>query len=86
MQTQSIDSNKTIFQSRLTTLEHLLKSAQIHFDDNNNFLQRRIVADMLPLGIQIAFTCDRPRNFALWCDGKPMDNLNSEVTSLALAY
>ncbi len=86
MQSQNIDSIKTIFQSRLTTLEHLLKSAQTHFNGSESFLQKRIVADMLPLGTQIAFTCNQPRNFALWCDGKPMDNLDPKVISLAQAY
>lgn len=86
MQSQNIDSIKTIFQSRLTTLEHLLKSAQVHFSGSESFLQRRIVADMLPLGTQIAFTCNQPRNFALWCDGKPINNLDPEVISLSLAY
>ncbi|MEM7590169.1 MAG: DUF1993 domain-containing protein [Cyanobacteria bacterium P01_A01_bin.83] len=86
MQSQDIDSIKTIFQSRLTTLEHLLKLAQSHFNDDESFLQKQIVADMLPLGTQIAFTCNQPRNFALWCDGKPMDNLNPEVISLSQAY
>ena len=86
MQSQNIESTKTIFQSRLTTLEHLLKSAQTHFSGNESFLEQRIIADMLPLGTQIAFTCNQPRNFALWCDGKPMDNLDPEVTSLAQAY
>lgn len=86
MQSQNIDSIKTIFQSRLTTLEHLLKSAQAHFGGSESFLQERIAADMFPLGTQIAFTCNQPRNFALWCDGKPMDNLDPEVTSLAQAY
>ena len=83
---QNIDTIKTIFQSRLSTLEHILKLAQNHFDGSESFLQKRIVADMLPLGTQIAFTCNQPRNFALWCDGKPMDNLNPEVSSLAQAY
>ena len=41
---------------------------------------------MLPFGTQVAFTCNQPRNFALWCDGKPMDNLDPEVSSLAQAY
>ena len=86
MPSQNIESTKTIFQSRLTTLEHLLKSAQTHFSGNESFLEQRIIADMLPLGTQIAFTCNQPRNFALWCDGKPMDNLDPEVTSLAQAY
>ena len=41
---------------------------------------------MFPFGTQIVFTCNQPRNFALWCDGKPDDNLAPEVTSLAQAY
>ncbi|MEL6381954.1 MAG: DUF1993 domain-containing protein [Cyanobacteria bacterium J06626_18] len=85
MPSQNIDSIKAIFQVRLTTLEHLLKSAQTHFDGSESFLQERIAADMLPFGTQIAFTCNQPRNFALWCDSKPMDNLDPEVTSLAQA-
>ncbi|MEM1281744.1 MAG: DUF1993 domain-containing protein [Cyanobacteria bacterium P01_H01_bin.152] len=86
MPNQNIELIKTIFQSRLTTLEHLLKSAQTHTSGDESFLQKRIIADMLPFGTQVAFTCNQPRNFALWCDGKPMDNLNPEVISLAQAY
>ena len=85
MENQNIESIKTIFQSRLTTLEHLLKSAQTHFNGSESFLQKRIAPDMLPLGTQIAFTCNQPRNFALWCKGKPTDNLDPEVTSLVQA-
>ena len=51
-----------------------------------SFLQERIIADMFPFGTQVAFTCNQPRNFALWCDGKPMDNLDPEVQSLVQAY
>lgn len=86
MQSQTIDSIKTIFQSRLTTLEHLLTVAQTHFDRSESFLQKRIAADMLPFGTQIAFTCNQPRNFALWCNGKPADNLDPDITSLTQAY
>lgn len=86
MQSQNIGLIQTLFRSRLTTLEHLLKSAQTHFSDSESFLQKRITADMLPLGTQIAFTCNQPRNFALWCDSKPANNLDPEVTSLAQAY
>ncbi|MEO0521093.1 MAG: DUF1993 domain-containing protein [Cyanobacteria bacterium P01_A01_bin.116] len=86
MQSQNTESIKALFQSRLTTLEHLLKSAQTHFKGSELFLQKRIAADMLPFGTQIAFTCNQPRNFALWCDGKPMDNLDPDVISLAHAY
>lgn len=86
MQSQTINSIQTLFQSRLATLEHLLKTAQTHFCDDETFLQKRIIADMLPFGTQIAFTCNQPRNFALWCDGKPANNLDPEVTSLTQAY
>ena len=86
MQSQTIDSIRTLFQSRLATLEHLLKSAQTHFCDRESFLQKRIVADMLPFGTQIAFTCDQPHNFALWCKGQPAKHLAPDVTSLAQAY
>ena len=41
---------------------------------------------MLPFGTQIAFTCNQPRNFALWCDNKPANNLDPEVNSLKQAY
>ncbi|NEP79875.1 MAG: DUF1993 domain-containing protein [Okeania sp. SIO3B3] len=86
MQSQNIGLIQNLFQSRLTTLEHLLKSAQTHFCDSESFLHKRIVADMLPFGTQIAFTCNQPRNFALWCDSKPANNLDPEVTSLTQAY
>ena len=82
---QNIDSIKTIFKDRLTTLEHLLKTAQTHFDGDESFLETRIAPDMLPFGTQIAFTCNQPRSFALWCSGNPMDNLDPSVTSLAQA-
>ncbi|MGF1604419.1 MAG: DUF1993 domain-containing protein [Thermosynechococcaceae cyanobacterium] len=86
MQSQNINLIQTLFQSRLTTLEHLLKSAQTHFCDSESFLQKRIVADMLPFGTQIAFTCNQPRNFALWCNHRPANNLNPDVTSLKQVY
>ncbi|MGD1902301.1 MAG: DUF1993 domain-containing protein [Geitlerinemataceae cyanobacterium] len=85
MQNPNIARAKETFNSRLATLEHLLKLAEQHFDDES-FLGERIAADMLPLGTQVAFTCNQPRNFALWCGGEPMDNLNPEVVSIAQAY
>jgi hypothetical protein len=86
MQNQNIELIKSLFQSRLATLEHLLKSAQTYFCGDESFLQKRIAADMFPFGTQIAFTCNQPRNFALWCGGKPVDDLDPDVTSLAQAY
>lgn len=41
---------------------------------------------MLPFGTQIAFTCNQPRNFALWCDSKPANNLDPDVSSVRQAY
>ena len=82
---QTISSLQALFQSRLATLEHLLKTAQAHFGEGERFLEQRIAADMYPLATQVAFTCNQPRNFALWCEGKPADNLDREVT-LGQAY
>jgi uncharacterized protein len=86
MSNQAINLIQNLFQSRLATLDHLLKLAQAHFGDEESFLQKRIVADMFPFGTQIAFTCNQPRNFARWCEGKPANNLDPDVTSLAQAY
>ncbi len=41
---------------------------------------------MLPLGTQVAFTCNQPRNFTLWLQGKNSDNLDSMVPSLSIAF
>ncbi len=86
MPNQSIDSIRTLFQSRLGTLEHLLKLAQNHFGDEELFIQKRIATDMFPFGTQIAFTCNQPHNFALWCNDKAANNLEPEVTSVSQAY
>lgn len=86
MEKQKIAALQTIFSSRLDTLSHLLEVAENHFaDDTESLLQRRIAPDMLPFGTQIAFTCNQPRNFALWCLGQSDSNLNPEVASLAEA-
>ena len=86
MERQRITALQNIFSSRLDTLSHLLDVAESHFaDDVESLLQRRIAADMLPFGTQIAFACNQPRNFALWCLGEPENNLNPDVVSLAKA-
>jgi len=85
MPSQMTDFIQPLFQSRLATLEHLLKTTETHFS-GDSFLQKRIASDMLPFGTQVAFTCNQPRNFALWCEGKPAYNLDPEVTSLTQAY
>lgn len=86
MERQNLATLQTIFNSRLDTLSHLLGVAENHFADNiESLLQKRIAPDMLPFGTQIAFTCNQPRNFALWCLGQPPNNLNPNVKSLTEA-
>jgi uncharacterized protein len=86
MENQKIIALKNIFSSRLDTLNHLLGVGENHFaDDLDTLLQRRIAPDMLPFGTQIVFTCNQPRNFALWCLGQPDNNLNPDVTSITEA-
>lgn len=86
MENQKIMALQKIFSSRLDTLSHLLEVAEDHFaDDMESLLQRRIAPDMLPFGTQIAFTCNQPHNFALWCLGQLANNLSPEVNSLAEA-
>lgn len=80
-----IATTQSIFSSRLDTLEMLLHHAMDHFGNDEAFMDERIAHDMHPLGTQIAFTCNQPRNFSLWLGGMPNDNLNPAVTSVAQA-
>jgi hypothetical protein len=87
MENQKITVLKNIFTSRLDTLSHLLEVAERHFAaEKESILQRRIAPDMFPFGTQIAFTCNQPRNFALWCSGQPDSNLDPDVASFAVAH
>ncbi|MGB8702061.1 MAG: DUF1993 domain-containing protein [Thermosynechococcaceae cyanobacterium] len=86
METQKIIALKTIFSSRLDTLSHLLTVAERHFGgEMKSILERRIAPDMLPFGTQVVFTCNQPRNFALWSLGQLPNNLDPDVASLAEA-
>ncbi|PMB41694.1 hypothetical protein CEN40_19520 [Fischerella thermalis CCMEE 5205] len=86
MEKQKVIALQNIFSSRLDTLSHLLEIAESHSaDDGKSLFQCRIAPDMLPFGTQIAFTCNQPRNFALWCLGESDSNLNPNVASLAEA-
>jgi hypothetical protein len=72
------------FTTRLDTLEHLLDAGARHLGAAD-FLQRRLIADMHPLGTQVAYTCNQPRNFALWMQGQPTSDLDPVVASLDVA-
>jgi hypothetical protein len=86
MENQRIVALQNIFRSRLDTLSHLLDIGESHFaDDLESLFLCRIAPDMLPFGTQIAFVCNQPRNFALWCLGQSANNLDPHVASLAEA-
>jgi hypothetical protein len=73
------------FAARLDTLGHLLNRAESAYGEDHSFLTWRLAPDMFPFGTQVAFTCNQPRNFALWCAGKAADNLDPNVTTVGQA-
>ena len=74
---------KKLFLSKLDTLSHVLELSINHFESESDLiLSYRLIDDMLPFGTQVAFTCNQPHNFVLWCQGKKMENLHPEVESL----
>jgi len=85
MATHDIAELQRIFVSRLDTLDHILDLGEQHLADPDAALQERLAPDMLPLGAQIAFTCNQPRGFSQWCAGQPIENLSPGVDTLALA-
>lgn len=82
----TLSSTIEVFTTRLATLEHLLDTAGRHFAGNGDeFLAARLAPDMHPLGTQVAFTCNQPRNLALWASGAAASDLDPDVTSLVEA-
>lgn len=73
-----------VFSSRLRTLEHLLAQGVKHLQEGDEpYLKRRLAGDMHPLGTQVAFTCNQPRNFARWVQGQASSDLDPDVPSMA---
>lgn len=85
MATQEIAELQRVFLSRLDTLDHILDVGEKHLADPAAALQERLAPDMFPLGTQIAFACNQPRGFSQWCAGEPVENLATDVDSMALA-
>lgn len=81
----SMKAIQSIFSTRLDTLEHLLKKGEETFN-SSAFLEYRIAPDMATFGTQVAFTCNQPRNFALWCQGQQVENLDPNVITLERAH
>lgn len=86
MSNSRINAIQAIFVTRLDTLTHLLRKAEETFQGDSTFLESRLAPDMATFGTQIAYTCNQPRNFALWVQGKPADNLDPTVASLERAH
>jgi hypothetical protein len=77
---------QSLFLSRLDTLAHILDKSADHFqNEGDSILLFSITDDMLPFGTQIVFTCNQPHNFARWCAGQAMANLESDVASIGAA-
>ena len=81
----SVDDLINHFDTRLQTLDALITSGLEHIQDATKLLALRLAPDMLPFGTQIAYTCNQPRNFALFLSGKAPDNLSPDVTTLEQA-
>jgi len=73
-----------LFDSRLITLSQLIDQASSHFG-NVEFLDLRLIDDMLPLGTQVAFTCNQPWNFVQWLRGQEVQNLEPDLADVAQA-
>lgn len=73
------------FDTRLQTLDALITSGLEHIGDASKLLALRLAPDMLPFGTQVAYTCNQPRNFALFLSSKSPDNLSPDVATLEQA-
>ena len=75
-----------MFLSRLDTLESLIESGVMHFEDEpESILDRQLITDMLPFGTQVVFTCNQPHNFLRWCEGKKIENIDSDIKTISQA-
>lgn len=84
MNNLKISSIKSIFLSRLDTLELLIDFGSKHFEsDPESLLDKRLVSDMLPFGTQVVFTCNQPHNFSLWCEGKSPSNIDPDIKTIS---
>lgn len=83
MSDEKMNEYRKLFLSRLATLDHLLDIAEKHYQgDTGSLWNLRLSDDMLPFGTQVAYTCDQPHNFLLWCEGKATDHLDPDIQSM----
>jgi len=83
MSDEKMNSFRRLFAPRLATLSHILEISEKHFhNDIESILNFRLIDDMLPFGTQVAYSCNQPHNFVLWCEGKEADNLDPKIQSI----
>jgi len=85
MTNKEISQIQALFSSRLDALDHILSVGEQHFTDMDAIMAECLAPDMFPFGTQIALACNQPRGFAQWCAGQPIENLDREVNTLAMA-
>lgn len=74
------------FDTRLATLAHLLDMGAARCTaEGDGLLARRLAPDMLPLGTQVAFTCNQPHNFCRWLSSEAPRDLGPAVETLTAA-
>ncbi|EAZ91055.1 DUF1993 family protein [Crocosphaera chwakensis] len=79
-------SIKSIFISRLETLEHLIEKGAKHFESEpDKIFGLQLISDMHALGTQVVFTCNQPHNFSLWCEGKKNQNIDIYIKTVSQA-
>ncbi len=86
MKSLKFKSIKSIFISRLETLEHLIQQGAKHFrSEPDNIFELQLISDMHALGTQVVFTCNQPHNFSLWCKGKRNQNIDININTVSQA-
>lgn len=86
MKSLKSESVKSIFISRLETLEHLIEKGTQYFESEpDRIFELQLVPDMHPFGTQVVFTCNQPHNFSLWCEGKKNKNIDINIKTVSQA-
>lgn len=84
----SMKNLTAIFDSRLATLDALLKIAteQLGEEKATTMLGARLAPDMFPLGRQISIVGNLPVQFVQWCDGEDSSTVDVDIASLSEAH
>ena len=84
MQTSKTDAIKSMFLSRLNTLEHIIETGEKHFGrESAALLEYKLISDMHPFATQVVYTCNQPYNFSRWCAGKTVKHIDPDVQTIS---